>query len=535
MERLTERITFAVQAPTVDPAPDDAGTARTVTGLVVPFNVPVARWWGEGVFTQEGTRLPDQLDTVKLLAEHDPGEPVGYATDATYSDAGLTMTFTVPADHDRAAGYLADLDANLRDGFSVGIELDADVENSIMSALFGGGDDGPVVMAGVIREVSGVSVPAFNDARAERNRAAAIARFSASHIQRFTTQPREAPVMESDTLEAPPALPTTEELAARVGEYLAAHAQASTSGHPLAAYSSYDEYAQAVWEGRAERFALVDQVTTDNPGVVPPAWLSDVVGILDWGRPAVTAFGGARALPDGGMELDWPVFSGDLTAIVAKQAAEKTEVHSTKVSFTKGSAPLATYAGASDISYQLLRRSSPSYRELYGQVLQGAYAATTDDAFCDALLAAATPVVGDLADADALRAWLFSASAMIQAATGKPANAVVVATDVFGDWGALPGLFPAGYGTQNVAGTADASSLRVNVSGLEVTCDPYLPAGSAIAGNDLAAQWFEDGPFVVEQDDVAKLGRDVGIWGLGAARVAKPGGLIKLSAAAGAE
>ena len=526
-----DRITFAgalrlAPAETTAPAAD----MRYVSGLVVPFDMPVQRPWGETIFTAAGTVLPERLDSVKLLTEHDPGHPVGYATAAEVTPAGLHMTFAVPADHDRAAGYLADLDANLRDGFSVGIEMTADTLNAIMDRFWGSSDDStPIVMAGTVREVSAVCVTAFNDARADSAHAAA-------GLARFTATTREEPSAMPDTI-APPApapleLPTVEELAAAVADFMATTRAPST--HPLAAFTTYDAYAAAIWDGTVERFALVDQITTDNPGVVPPAWLTDVVGIIDIGRPGITAFGGAKSLPDGGMELTWPLFAGDITTIVAAQAAEKTEVHSTKVSFTKGQAPLATYAGASDVSYQLLRRSSPAYRDLYNQILQLAYAATTDNAFVDALAAVATayPVAGGIGDADALRGALFGASAAVQRATGAPANVVLAAPDVFELWGGFAGLYPRAYGTQNASGTAQAADLSVNVSGLEVTCDPYLAAGTALVSNQTAAQWFEDGPFPVEQDDVAKLGRDIGIWGMGATRVAVPAGVLALTAGA---
>ena len=53
--------------------------------------------------------------------------------------------------------------------------------------------------------------------------------------------------------------------------------------HPLAQFRSYGEYSKAVLEGFESR-ALFDQVTGDNPGVMPPVWLQQVRGIIDLGR-----------------------------------------------------------------------------------------------------------------------------------------------------------------------------------------------------------------------------------------------------------
>ena len=250
--------------------------------------------------------------------------------------------------------------------------------------------------------------------------------------------------------------PTLAELTAAVSERLAEQ----SPGHPLAAFTSLDAYADAVFADNRLRFALVDQTTTDNPGVVPPAWLSEIVGIIDSGRPAITALGGGSGLPSSGMELDWPYYDGDLLAIVQKQLTEKSAINSVKVSFKKGSAPIETFAGGSDVSYQLIRRSSPSYRDAYLRILALAYGLTTEATFVTALYAAAggnvtwDPATGT---APEFRAALFAASGQVKRATGTPATAVLVAPDVFARLGSMDGLVPASYGTQNVSGTATAS------------------------------------------------------------------------------
>ena len=155
------------------------------------------------------------------------------------------------------------------------------------------------------------------------------------------------------------------------------------------------------------------------------------------------------------------------------------------------------------------------------------YSATTDAAFCAALVAGGTPLASTgVVDAATLRKWLFSASLAVQTATGMPASSVVVATDVFANWGGSPGLLPPSYGTSNISGTADAATLRVNISGLEVTSDPYLAAGKVIVSNELAAKWLEDGPFPISADDVTNLGQDVAIWGMGVPQLKVPAGVI---------
>jgi hypothetical protein len=324
----------------------------------------------------------------------------------------------------------------------------------------------------------------------------------------------------------------------------AAHPRAA---HPLARYSNvYDlmcaarasssnelavAFAEAYHAHHAR--ALADQVTVDNPGVIPPGWLTEVFGVIDMGRPVINAIG-TRPLPASGMEVDWPFYDGDLYTLVGTQAAQKTEITSAKVSLKKGSSALITYAGGSDISWQLIRRSQPSYRETYLRILQAAYGAVTDKAASTAVSAVTGGSVdwdpaGSDPDGSILRGAIFSASVAVQQATGQPASFVLAAPDVFVLFGSMPGLVPSPYGTQNVAGTATASSLDVNVSGLRIVLAPDLAAGTMIVSNRLACSWFEDGPFVVAAPEVAKLGEDVAIWSMSTFAAFVPAGIVKLS------
>lgn len=280
--------------------------------------------------------------------------------------------------------------------------------------------------------------------------------------------------------------------------------------------------------------ALQDEITSDNPGVIPPGWVSSVAGILPPRQPAITAFGGRAGLPDSGMDVNWPYFDGDINALVAVQAAQKTALNSVKISFKKGTSPIATYGFAHDVAYQLILRSEPSYIASANRVLLAAFAAREDAQFIAAIVAldaAASWVALDplTATADAVRAALFQASLAVEAATGAPASFGLAASDVFAKLGGLAGLVPQPYGTSNVTGTADAASLRVNVSGLPIVHDARLPAGAFLVSNEEAARYLGVGPFFVTAEDVERLGRNEAIWGMGAGTVVLPLGICWLA------
>jgi hypothetical protein len=323
-----------------------------------------------------------------------------------------------------------------------------------------------------------------------------------------------------------------EALAARVAELSTARAGRA---HLLSRFATLSDYVRAARSGDADAlaaFAIADQITADNPGVIPPAWMSEVHGIVNRGARAINALGGPASIGDAGMSLTWPYFDGDLAAIVGKQAAEKTDVTSVKVSLKKGAADLGTYAGGSDVSWQLIERSAPSYLEAYLRILAAAYAVTTDAAFGAALAAGtgalSTPAAPDTSSAAKFAAQIFEASLIVDDVTGAPASAVLASRDVFLKLGGMAELWPNRYGTQNTKGTADAAGLRVEVSGLEVTYVPSLPAAHVVVTNEQAIRWHGTGPLFASADDVLKLGQDTVVWGMGAAATFAPGGVVVL-------
>lgn len=445
-----------------------------------------------------------------VVSEHG-GDLIGRAGDLKDTTDGPTVQLHIA--HTRAGDdALALIDAGVVD--AVSMEFLPDPDGEIV--------DGDLVTR-TAATVHGVAF-AFRPAH------------TAPILQRDET-PMPAPMPDTLTLTAPASADV--ELRAELAELAAQVAtldRTAPSGvvrHRAAEFSSLGEY----WTARRDdpsvpgnllMRVLADQITTNNPGVVPPAWLSEVFGIVDAGRPVVTAFG-VRPLPDSGMEVNWPYFDGDLSALVLAQATQKTAITSVRVDIKKGTEALETFAGGSDISYQLLRRSSPSYRDAYVRIMLAAYAATTDAAAsAAALTAAATGPAADIADADSVRAALFAASSMVQVATGSPASFGLASTDVFGALGGNSGLYPAPYGTNNASGTADAASLTINVSGLPIIHAPYLTGPNLIVSNRQAGGWLEDGPMTAQAEDVEKLGQNVAVWGMGTFAAFLPLGIVKL-------
>jgi HK97 family phage prohead protease len=274
--------------------------------------------------------------------------------------------------------------------------------------------------------------------------------------------------------------------------------------------------------------ALADNIASESPGVVTPGVIQDVKRIIGTTRVGIDAFG-VRPLGDGGMNVEWPYTATALGSLVGEQVTQKSEITSADVPILKGSAPIKTYAGGSDIAYQLLRRSNPSYLDAFGRIMLSAWAAVTNTAFINQVegtsgLGTFVYDWGAATSIDVIREKVFLGSLMVQDATGAPAEFVLCGATPFTKIG---GALNANGIAMGQAGSAEASTLAPILSGLRVLYDPNVNANTVLISNRSAAGWHEDGPFSIADEDIAKLGRNVAVWSMGAAAVYNPLGIIK--------
>lgn len=436
------------------------------------------------------------------------GEPVGIITGAENREDGLFIDFDiVDTTLGRDAAVLAR--TNTIKGLSVGFNPVKSVMNKTRDAI--------QHTAANLLEVSLTPYPAYSTA------GVSSIREEEGETMSETMDSTELVSVDNEAREAVKNL--REDI-----KNIEARAFVTEDTHELSKYRSFGEYSKAVLDGAQESRALVDQITTNNPGVMPPNWMMSVKNIVDLGRPGITAFG-IESAGTTGLDFNWPYFDGDLSAIVAAQGTEKTEVNSVRIDLKKGTASLLTYGAGSDISFQLLQRSSPSYLDAHNRIMLSSYALITDNVFVDAMLAASTPqnynLAGDTTGA-AFREGVFTASVAVETATGSPAEFVLVASDVFSDLGGWSTFFPQTYGTQNVSGVATAGTLRVNVSGLPVIHDRNLAAGAILVSNSSAASWIEVAPALASSDNVSQLGRDIAVYGYGTSATYTAAGIISL-------
>jgi HK97 family phage prohead protease len=489
----------------------DDGVIATLYGRAVPYDTPTM------IGGVEETFAPASFDPTGVIGKplawrHDA--PVGVITEAANEPDGLYITANIlDTVQGRDAATLAK--AGAVKGLSVGFTPIKSLRSKTGNAIRH--------ITAQLMETSLTHMPAYSGAGITTIR---------EETKMDPEETTEETTVVSEDKEAREAIAQVRESVAKIE----ARAFTSEPVHPLAQYRSFGEYSKAVLNGEVESRALFDQVTGDNPGVMPPNWMLQVMGIIDLGRRVINGVGGPQSAGTAGMDINWPYFDGVLTDIVEAQANEKDEVNSVQISIEKGTATLATYAAGSDISYQLLQRSSPSYLDAHNRIMAASYATVTDRKFTKDLWDNGTGIQDYDFAADTtgagFREAVFAASVSVEDATGTPATAVFVSTAVFTAIGGWSTFQPEPYSVQNVSGVATASTLRVNVSGLPVIRAVYLDSNAAyqaVVTNGAAARWVEDGPRLAAAESVSKLGRDIAIYGYGVTAAFLPAGIVRMT------
>ena len=257
--------------------------------------------------------------------------------------------------------------------------------------------------------------------------------------------------------------------------------------------------------------ALADNLVTGNPGVVPDAYSQQLVGIIDASRPLLGSVK-RMPVPEYGTKLILPKIVQ--RPIVAEQTAEKTEVASRAVTTTTVEFGMETYAGAGDVSYQLIRRSSPSFAALFLDLLAEAYAITTDAVALTAFLAAATD--GGTADIADPSTWRGIAVANTLQSVRRYPDTIWMGIEALS--AALSATNDAGgprfvsIGATNTFATASAAGgISGTYDGLRVVTVPDM-TGFAVGWSGAFA-YAEEGTFQVSVERPDVLGRDTALYG----------------------
>lgn len=342
--RLLGRLELAAD----DATSSDAGPI-VVSAQAVPWAVTAPLGFGDTVeFAAGSVAVPADAARVPFLADHD-NHAMGYGVAFTSTAAGLDATMAIPRDElddPRTAAAVRQMRNGVRSAVSVGVDVAA------YTVTDAGDHDHYVITAATLRELSSVLVPRFDDARV----ATIAAHWEESTMTMTATSPTE------------PATPEPAEPDPEGPEVTAAAVLVPAHRRTPRPVSLLDIAASITAAGRAGNVQSVNQTlremtaawtdvtTTQVAAMVQPQWMTEVLGLVEFGRPLCGAFrqGTITSSP-----VKFPHWS-DLPD-VGPQAAEKTAIASGPATIDTMDFPVQTYAGGNDVARQVIDWSTPDF------------------------------------------------------------------------------------------------------------------------------------------------------------------------------
>lgn len=492
------RLTLTAAAPAVSA---DLGDARALSGLAVPYGVAGATSAGLLTVDAGAVKLPEDLRRVKLFREHGRTTPVGYATAADDSPAGLTMTFRAAATPDGDTALLEAAEG-VRDALSV--ELDAvDVDHGHITAA----------------ELVGValtSIPAYADAR-------------------LTAADDPDPDPERiHAMTAPAPAPVVDELAPPPPDVAASLIPAGISAAPrppaVTAARAIEQIRQAVrgaTDAAQVNAALSDIVPGNDTGQAffHDQWLGELWTPVAPQRPYIASMSSATLT---GLR----VYGWKWTALpeVDDYAGNKAAIPSNPVSIGPAEADAYRLAGGWDVDRAYVDLGAPGFLEaLFGAAVAdyGRKSNAKAGAFLAANATVSTAIVTNLVDA-------LAAVASFLGENGATPSWIAISSDLWSDYLSLTSA-EAPWWLSVGAGSVSIKDPAGSVADLRFFVDPGLAAGTVLAGDKRAATHYEaaGSPLRVQALNIPNGGIDIGVFGYAADLLNDARGLVKQAVTGG--
>ena len=506
---------------------------RIIAGVVVPFNKVGYTSVGPVIFESGSIAIHDGTK-IKLLAQHDPTNPIGRAQSFSTNDQQISGVFKVSASQ-TGQDFLIRASEGLIASLSIGVDVIASKP----------GKDGTLyVQQAVMKEVSLVESPAFSDAVVTK---VAASEGEADQTPTETQTESEAVVTEETQIPeavTPEAAPAETVEASRPILKAAAPYITSSVRSPIKSMGGYALHTIKAKLGDDDSAlyvkAAADAMTT-NTAFNPTQYLSNIfVSNTNFGRAAVDACTRA-ALPASGLTLNIPsLITPTDTAPVVASTAESASPADTGMTSEYLSYTVSKYAGQQTISLELIERSDPIFMDQLMVQLERAYLKATDAAVIAALIASGTAATATAATSAGLISFLSAESAKAYAGTSYFARNVVLGT---GTWGAVMGYTdstgrPIYNASQpwNAAGNVNSSSIKGNLLGLDAYVDVNAVAtngadNSAFVIAPEAVTVFESATAMFSVNVVSSMSVNLAIYGYLAPAVLQPKGVRKYKTA----
>lgn len=523
---------------------------RIISGLVVPFGKVGNTSVGQVVFERGSIAIHDGAK-IKLLAQHEPTNPIGRAQSFSTTDSAIYGTFKISASQ-KGTDYLILASEDLIGGLSVGVDVIASKP----------GKDGILyVQQAVLKEVSLVESSAFSDAVVT-----SVAASAGEEVTEETpTDPviSDAPVVpeesepttesEATMSEATPAAPTEASSEASRPTIKASTPYISTSvRHGITSKGKYVEHKvkaamgndeSKLWISASEDPASLTAADTmsTNPAFSPIQYLSTFVSNTNFGRPAIDAVTRAT-LPASGMTLNIPSLvtsagGGSSTAPTVASTAESAAPSDTPMTSAYESISISKYSGQQTISLELLERSDPIFFDQLAIQLERAYLLATDAALIAVLTSQGTQAATTAGTSAGLISYISTEAPAAYAGSSYFASNIVTNTNW---WSTLIGAVDTtgrpiynAINPWNTAGQSNPTSIKGNVLGLDLYVDKNVTAGlideSAFIIAPETVTWWESAQAYFSVNVVSSMSVQTAIYGYGAGKVMIPAGVRRFN------
>jgi HK97 family phage major capsid protein/HK97 family phage prohead protease len=440
---------------------------RTISGRIVT--------WGEQGNTSAGATVfaPDSIKfnkNVKLLLEHDRTRPIGKLLAYEINDEGIDATFKV-ANTMAGEDALVEASDGLRDGFSVGVKVDAwDNKDGVM-----------VITSSKIIETSLVTDPAINSARVAE--VAAVDTTEETKVSESTDSDvkTEGEQVSDTTVPETPAV--TEAVEGSKVEAAAPKPAFYTSPRsPIVSAGTYLEHTikASLGDDESRQYVKAADDTASNTGLTLAPHMNEFNTNTISGRPAVDSVS-KGVLPASGMSFTLPKLSQAPSVTIE---AENGALGGDEMTSTYITVDVKKAAGIQTISWELLDRSSPAFYDQLIRELNDAYAKYTDTAMIAAFTASGTQAATQAATIAGLKAYIAKEVPAAYKAAGKFATNLVVNTAwwetiLAADDTTNRPLFTAAQ-PQNSPGSVSGQSITGQVLGLNLAVDPHMAVTTLI-------------------------------------------------------
>ena len=445
---------------------------RIISGKVMEYGAIGQTSAGPVMFEHGSIQVPN-TGKIKLLAQHEPNNPIGRAQSFSTQGDFIYGSFKI-SNSSKGTDYLTLAAEDLVSGLSVGVEVISSLPK----------DNYLLVTAASLKEVSLVESPAFENAVVTKVAA------SESEAEQDNTNPQTeseavmttapettAPETEAEApvVEASRPVVSASYLVGEVRSPIKTNAQYLE--HTIKAQMGNDvsrDYIRAA-DAQAKKIEAANDSFTTNPAFSPVQYVSNVIDTSVMSRPTIDALGGARALAASGMTVSHPKIT---TSATISTVAEGGSTAATQIVSAYVNATVIKLAGTQIMSTELLDRSDPSfYAAMYENCLR-AYAKASDAAVIAEIVSGGTQSSTQAATIAGLQAYVAQAAPAVYAAAGETATAFIAGTSV---WSLLIGsLDTTGRSIFNAASPMNANGqstprgLRGDMMGLDLWVDANM-------------------------------------------------------------